>query len=72
MLYTYLILCLITAVINLAVYYNTKLREPFKNATKRQKLGAMAITFITSFVLAPMLFIDFIIYLIKRKRGLQS
>ena len=72
MLYVYLILCLITAVINLGVYYDSKLREAFKTATKIQIIGAMVITFSVSFVLAPMLFIDFIIYLIKKKRGIQS
>ena len=72
MLYVYLILCLITAVINFGVYYDSKLREAFKTATTQQKIGAIVITFGTSFILAPMLFIDFVIYLIKRKRGIQS
>lgn len=66
MLYVYGILCLITAVINLTYYYNIQLKEPFKTASWHQKIGSMGITFGVSFVLAPMLFVDFMIYLIKK------
>lgn len=72
MIYAYLIFCLITAVINLTIYYYTKLRPLWKTATIFQKIGAIGITFLVSFITAPVLVIDLIIFLNKNKGGIHT